>query len=255
MRAKFLAIGVLLGVCSIGLNGCRQQTAGSVEGGPSYPHTHTHDEPGPHDGSIVEIGAKDHHVEVVHDEGAHKIGVYILEGDAKTTVPIDAKAVTIHVTNDGESTEYELPATPQSGDGEGKSSYYEIVDEELSDTIAGHTDAKSVVARLIVTIGERPFEGFLGVEESHDHEEGEAHDDADAHEDDAAKEGEATEAPADEPKQEGAAPGEGDPVTEDADTATEGESAAPEGEAGAADDEATTTESVEASEDAAKPAQ
>jgi hypothetical protein len=130
-----------------------------------------HDEPGPHGGQIIEIGAKDHHAEFVQDEQSHKVGVYVLDGDAITSTPIESKSVVIDITRDGETTKYELPALPQSGEPDDTSSYFEIADEGLSKILSGESDAENIRAELRIQIGEGPFVGFINIgDDVHEHD-------------------------------------------------------------------------------------
>ena len=131
---------------------------------PAHEHMHTHDEPGPHGGAVIEIGAKDHHAELVHDDDAHKVGVYVLAGDAITSTPVAAKTATIDVTEDGMTIQYELLAAPLPGESEGMTSYFEIESEPLTKAISGETNDKEVVAELRIQIGERPFVGYIEIE-------------------------------------------------------------------------------------------
>jgi hypothetical protein len=174
MRIQLFTTGLVIGICLIGLNGCYKSPAGSEPGMPGGAHDHVHLEEGPHGGHIIEIGAKDHHAELVHDEGTHKVGIYVLEGDAKTSSPIEAKTVVINVAEDGVASQFELPAVPQSGDGENMSSYYEIVSEPLCKIVCGESEAKSVQARVSIKIGERPYVGLIETA-PHDHDHGHAH--------------------------------------------------------------------------------
>jgi hypothetical protein len=180
MRIHLLTGGMLMGVCMLGLNGCGKGPAGGEAGGLDHGHGHVHAEIGPHGGEIVEIDAKNHHAEVVHDDATHKIGVYLLDGEGIKDAPIDAKSVMINVSEDGTASQYELPAVPQSGDAEGSSSYFEIVSEPLCGILCGESEAKLVQARLSLKMGEKPYVGFLKTS-GHDHEHGHEHSDAHGH--------------------------------------------------------------------------
>ena len=68
---------------------------------------HAHEEEGPHGGHIIELGTEDHHAELTHDEATHKVGIYLLGGDAKTAAPIEAESVTINVAEDGKPSQYD----------------------------------------------------------------------------------------------------------------------------------------------------
>ena len=171
MRFQFFTTGLLTSICLFGLNGCGKGPAGSEAGAPGHAHDHVHEEEGPHGGHIIEIGAKDHHAELVHDEASHKVGVYVLDGDAITATPIEAESVNINVAEDGVSSQYVLPPVPQSGDADGTSSYFELVSEPLCKVVCGESEAKSVQARVSIKIGERPYVGLIETG-AHDHDHG-----------------------------------------------------------------------------------
>lgn len=88
---------------------------------------------GPHGGSIVELGDEEYHAEVVVDGKAHALKVYLFGKDAKTAAPISATEVMV-VTEDDQK--LALKAAPQSGDGEGKASLFELIDEAAVDAIS-----------------------------------------------------------------------------------------------------------------------
>jgi hypothetical protein len=172
MRIHLFTVSTFIGLCVFGLNGCNKKPAAKQPGG----HSHTHDEKGPNGGQVIEIGAKAHHAELVHDEASHKVGVYVLDGDAKATKAIETKSLTINVTEDEASSQFELLAVPQRGDSDGKASYFEIVSEPLSKVVSGKSDAKSVQAELRIPIGEREYVGFIeAVPHDHDYEHEDGH--------------------------------------------------------------------------------
>lgn len=128
---------------------------------------HSHGETGPHGGSLVEIGEHEHHAEVVIDHDAHKVLVYILGHDPATAEPIEAAELTlIH----GEES-YTLTAAPQESDPEGRSSRFELENDELIHEIL---DAGELEGTLVVRIGEQTYESkvdvHLGEEIEHTHE-------------------------------------------------------------------------------------
>ncbi len=116
-------------------------------------HEHSHSDKGPHGGSIVELGEEEYHAEVVLDHDAHALRVYVLGKDAKTATATAAKEVTL--TPNGKDA-LTLKAAPQKGDAEGKSSLFELIDDDVVHSIL---DAKAIHAKLQVTIGDKPFTG------------------------------------------------------------------------------------------------
>jgi hypothetical protein len=269
MRIRFFTTSLLVGISLLCFNGCRPEIAGSESGTPGdHSHDHVHLEDGPHGGHIVEIGARDHHAELVHDDATHKVGVWILKGDAKTTTGIEAESVLINVAEDGSPSQYELPAVPQSGDDEGKSSYFEIVDEQLCKVVCGESEAKSVNARLSLKVAGRQFVGMIDTG-SHDHDHGHAHEDGGHHEDEhAASEGEKhdaepaegqveekADAPSAEPATEPAIEPSAEPATEPAAEPSDEPAAEPSAEPAAepADEPATEPSSEPSAEPATEP--
>ena len=158
----------------MGFPGCGQQAAesGSAPSEHAAAHDdHDHSLEGPHGGHIIELGTEDYHAELTHDDAAHRVGIYFLGDDAKTAKPIDAKSVTINVSVDGQPTQYTLPAVPQPGETEEKSSYFELVSEPLHVVVSGESESPRTNARLNVTIDGKPYVGPIETEKhEHDHE-------------------------------------------------------------------------------------
>lgn len=130
-------------------------------------HDHGHAK-GPHGGSLVELGAEEYHAEVVLDHDAHALRVFILGKDAKTATPTTAKEVTL--TPEGKDA-LTLKAAPQDGDGDGKASKFELIDDEVVHTLL---DAKFLHAKLKVTIADKPFTGDVDYhldDVHHDHKD------------------------------------------------------------------------------------
>lgn len=129
-------------------------------------HDHGHASEGPHHGSLIELGNEAYHAELVHsDDGA--VTIYILDGSAKTAVPIEAEDVTVNLTHGETAEQFKLPAKPDTSDPSGKSSRFELRDEEL----ASDLDAEGANARLVVTIDGKQFTGKI----AHDHDHGHEH--------------------------------------------------------------------------------
>jgi hypothetical protein len=169
-------------VAIAGFNGCGKKPA-APEAGDGHADEHGHDHgahdhaaEGPHGGHIIELGTEDHHAELTHDEASHKVGVYLLGGDAKTAAPIEAASVIINVAVDGTPTQYTLPAAPQQGESAGKASYFELVSEPLCKIVCGESESKNTTARLSITIDNKPYVGIIETQpHEHEHGPGEAH--------------------------------------------------------------------------------
>ena len=84
---------------------------------------------GPHDGTIADWGGGKYHVEFTVDHGKQQATVYVLGGDEKTPVPIDAKSIELSIKDP--EMQVTLQASPQEGEPEGKSSRFVGTHEKL----------------------------------------------------------------------------------------------------------------------------
>jgi hypothetical protein len=175
---KFAVVTVIV-LCAAGLGGCKGESKpGGGEAADAHEHGHEHDhgEQGPHGGHIIELGAETHHAELTHDGASHKVGVYLLGGDAKSAAPIVAESVTINVSVDGQPAQYVLPAVPQTGEEGGKSSYFELDSEPLHTVVSGESESKNATARLSLQIDGKPYVGMIETAaHDHDHDHGHEH--------------------------------------------------------------------------------
>jgi hypothetical protein len=171
MRRFSIVAGIgLVAMCFWAFGGCGKGEPAAPEGAETAEsHEHDHADEGPHGGHIIELGNEDYHAELTHDDDAHRVGVYFLGDDAKTAKPIDAESVTINVAVDGKPSSYTLPAAPQEGEAEGKSSYFELVSEPLNIVVSGKSESPRTNARLNVTIEGKPYVGLVETE-AHDHD-------------------------------------------------------------------------------------
>lgn len=124
---------------------------------------HAHPSTGPHDGHLIELGKEEFHAELVHDEDAGTVTIYLLDHEAKDAVAIDAKEVRINLKHDGKGEQFKLTAAPQDGDGQGKASRFVSKDKELGEDL----DHEGAEARLVVEIGGNSYTGEI--EHDHDH--------------------------------------------------------------------------------------
>lgn len=162
-----------------------RQAAGKTDHHDDHDHS-----AGPHGGSIVELGDEEYHAEVVVDGKSHTLRVYLFGTDAKTPAPIAAAEVTVTV-EDGPK--LSLKAAPQTGDGEGKSSLFELSDETAVGAIA---KAGFLHGSLQLETDGKPYRGDIDA-----HFDGTAHDDHADHKDEEKKDNAgaaAVEKPADE---------------------------------------------------------
>lgn len=128
---------------------------------------HAHPSEGPHHGDLIELGNEEYHAEILHDEDAGTVTIYVLNGAATEQVPIEATEVTINAKHDGKPEQFTLTASPDTNDPQGKSSRFVSNDEEL----AHHLDEEGADPRLVLTINGKSYRGTI----SHDHDH-EGHD-------------------------------------------------------------------------------
>ena len=162
MRTKLgvwiLSAAVVIGLS--GLSGCSEESGGNYrtfdknrDKAPDAEHGHAHGhEHGPHGGELIELGEEEYHAEVVFDDDSDKVTLYVLGGDAKSAVAIEAKELTLKLSTKS----YTLAAVAQDADGEGKSSRFEITSEELVDAFE---EQEGLVGKFTVKIGSKSFTG------------------------------------------------------------------------------------------------
>ncbi len=162
MRTFYVSSITCLAVCSIILAGCGPKPAADATPETAADaHDHAHPHEGPHHGSLVELGDEEYHAEVVHD--ADTVTVYLLDSGAENAVPIDAKNLTINLTQAGKPRQFTLTASPEDSDGTEGSSRFLTKDAEL----VGHLDDASAAPQLTVIIDGTSFQG--AIEHDHDH--------------------------------------------------------------------------------------
>lgn len=157
-------------VLTFGLVGC--QDAGTTVATSSPAATadghddHAHPTEGPHHGSLIELGNEEYHGELVHDEAAGSVTIYVLDAAATGQVPIEETEITINLKHDGQPKQFKLAASPDSGDPEGKSSRFVSTDAELGEHL--HDDAAE--PKLVLTIQGKSFRGTIVHDHDHDHD-------------------------------------------------------------------------------------
>ena len=132
---------------------------------------HAHAEHGPHQGMLVELGNERYHAEVVHDEQAGTVTVYLLDGSAKESVATEATEIVINLKHAGQGEQFKLAAAPQEGDKPGTSSRFQSDDKELSADL----DAEGAEARLAIDIAGKSYSGKIAHAHDHVHEHGHPH--------------------------------------------------------------------------------
>lgn len=132
---------------------------------------HAHAEHGPHNGELIELGKEEYHAELLHDDAAEKVTVYLLDKDAKKAVAISDKEIILNLVAAGMPQQFKLAAVPQSDDAAGQSSRFELTDAKLCDGVC----IKGNKARLNVSIQGTPYTGEYTVTDEHDHDHAHAH--------------------------------------------------------------------------------
>ena len=158
--------------------GCRPQQSGDgtpvdVSGPPPATDGHDHDHggehQGPHGGHVIELGRNhEYHAELVENEKAGSVTVYMLDKDLKA-LEIDQPAIAMNLTVDGQAKMFELAATDATS---GKASRFEAADRALFEALHEH----EATGKLRVTIDGVPYSG----EVEHHHHDGD-HDDDHGH--------------------------------------------------------------------------
>lgn len=134
-------------------------------------HEHAHPSEGPHGGSLIELGNEEYHAELVHDDAAGTVTVYVLDSAAKTAVSIDATEVTINLKHEGRGEQFNLAAAADASDPPGKSSRFASSDAELAEDL----DHEGAEPQLVVNINGKPYRGTIAHEHGHDGEHGQEH--------------------------------------------------------------------------------
>ncbi len=159
---KRILFSVVIVGCALSFSGCKQTDQASKDNGHSLTDQHAHASSGPHKGLLIELGEEEFHAELVHD--GVSVTIYVLDSAAKTAVPIAASEVTINLLHDGSPEQFQLLASPQDGDAEGKSSRFTLADAEL----AYHIDDETAKPKLMLTINDVAYRGEILHEHDHD---------------------------------------------------------------------------------------
>lgn len=128
---------------------------------------HAHPTEGPHHGKLVELGNENYHAEVVHDDGAGALIVYLLDSAAKNPVFSEASEIVINIRKGDQPLQFKLGGLKKDGQPEGKFSDYSLVEPELLKALHD----KGATAKLSITIEGKPYSGEISHEDhaAHDH--------------------------------------------------------------------------------------
>lgn len=95
---------------------------------------------GPNGGEAFGLGESGLHAELVIDEDAGEVAVYILGSEGKSASPVSVSAVTISFTHGEESEDFALAASPLEGEEDGTSSKFVSKDGELIEEFHHHSE-------------------------------------------------------------------------------------------------------------------
>ena len=163
-KLTLLSHVMLAAVVSVGLTGCSSaptDTGGDTSGEHGHDHGHDHPTEGPHDGSLIELGEEEYHAELVHDDDAGSVTIYILDSAAKKEVAIEAAEVTINVQHDGQGAQFKLPA---DGAMDGKAVKFVSTDAALAEAL----DSEGAEPQLVVSIDGKQYRGSVAHDHDHD---------------------------------------------------------------------------------------
>jgi hypothetical protein len=158
-------VPALLMFSVLGCGGSKSSSSNSYVATKEANHEHEHAREGLHGGSLIELGNEEYHAEIVHDDQARTVTVYLLDAAAKASVPIDTTDMTINLKHEGRGEQFKLAAAPDQSDPQGKSSRFVSSDAELAEDL----DREDAGAQLAVTINSKPYRG--AIEHHHGHDE------------------------------------------------------------------------------------
>lgn len=132
-----------------------------------HDHDHGHEE-GPHHGALMEVGKEAAHLEVLVDDEGHTLHAYLLGPDAKAPLTTASAPLVLKVEGHGEVS---VPAKPLTGEADGQTSHWELMDEKLVHALI---DDGYVHGKTEVTVGGQKHLVDLDIhfEEDHDHAHG-----------------------------------------------------------------------------------
>lgn len=139
--------------------------AGSTAMVIAAPPVHAHPEKGPHGGPLLELGDEEFHAEVLLDEKAGTLAIYLLDSAAKAAVPIEAKELVINLKHGGKPVQFKLPAAPLKTDPKGQSSCFAVKSSDLIHNLH-HKDHG---ARMAVKVRGKSYTAKVALAHDHDH--------------------------------------------------------------------------------------
>ncbi len=161
-----LALSVVSGGCDSQQSGDQATIEISgpppASGGHDHDHAHGEEHEGPHGGHVIELGRNhEYHAELVDDDNAGTVTIYILDKDLKE-LPIDKQSITLNLMVEGEPKMFELKAP---GGSDTMASRFDATDEAAFEALHEH----GASGKLRVTIKGSSYSGDV---EHHDHHHG-----------------------------------------------------------------------------------
>ncbi len=166
-----VAVSLAIALSLVAVGGCYKpnEQAGKPGGSsakPAQSHGHDHPSTGPHKGSLIELGDEEYHAELLHDDAAHKVTIYLLDSKATGKATSSEAKIALNFVVDGKPQQFMLAAVPDAGDAAGSASKFEAVDEALCTAL----DAPKSAGKLNVTIGGKQYTGAIAADgHGHDH--------------------------------------------------------------------------------------
>lgn len=159
MKLRILMQGMTIAVLTAMLSmGCSSKPTGDAGGGSKKKEdVHNHPEKGPHGGPLAEWGDEEYHAELVLNTENKQATVYVLDGEVKKAVPIEAKSIKLTLKSESPPVTIELKAEPQKDDPAGKASRFSAIHEKLGSKL----DPEKIVASGKVK--GKPYQGNFHV--------------------------------------------------------------------------------------------
>lgn len=130
---------------------------------PADPHAgHDHSSLGPHGGHVLELGEEDYHAEWRFNDNNGKVTVYLLDAEAKKAVTTTATTISIQITFNDTTNDYELSAIKQSDEDPPTTSEFESFDPQPQMIELLKAVGHGVDATLKVVIGDKEYSGAFG---------------------------------------------------------------------------------------------
>lgn len=175
----FLALAVPVSLAGCGDGGDYTDYDSAAPGDTTAAHDHDHDhghdhhdhpEHGPHGGHLIELDEHEHHAELVYDAKTKMVTVYMFGHDFDEPLPIEAQDLTLTLLINDEPHPLTLPAVPQEGEAEGKSSRFQADLTEEQAVVTHVKDAEDLHGTLTVTIEGEELTGEITHDHGHDHD-------------------------------------------------------------------------------------